>query len=60
MKLNRIITLCAMAAALALGAGSALAQDNGGNRNGGGQRRNGQAAAASAAATLTRPKCSSA
>ncbi|MDR3377825.1 MAG: hypothetical protein P4M10_04015, partial [Verrucomicrobiae bacterium] len=42
MKLNRIITLCAMAAALAL-SGNALAQDNGnggpGNDNGGGQQR---------------------
>jgi len=34
MKLNRIITLCAMTAALALSTGSLLAQDNG---NGGGQ-----------------------
>ncbi len=34
MKLNRMITLCAMAATLALGTGSLLAQDNG---NGGGQ-----------------------
>ncbi len=43
MKLNRIITLCAMAATLAIGTGSLLAQDNGnGNDNGGpggGQRR---------------------
>src|SRR5271168_974954 len=36
MKLNRIITLCAMAAALALGTGSLLAQDNGGGGQGGG------------------------
>jgi len=42
MKLNRIITLCAVAAALALTVGSAVAQDNGGNDNGGGQRRNRQ------------------
>jgi hypothetical protein len=35
MKLNRMITLCAMAGALALGTGSLLAQDNGGG--GGGQ-----------------------
>jgi len=44
MKLNRILTLCAVAAALALSAGSLLAQDNGngnGNDNGG-QRRNRQ------------------
>lgn len=34
MKLNRIITLCAMTATLALSTGSLLAQDNG---NGGGQ-----------------------
>src|ERR1700677_432555 len=46
MKLNRIITLCAMAATLTLGAGSLLAQDNGngggggnGGDNGGGFRR---------------------
>ena len=45
MKLNRIITLCAVAAALALSVGSVFAQDNGngnGNDNGGGQRRNRQ------------------
>ena len=30
MKLNRIITLCAMAATLAISATSLLAQDNGG------------------------------
>ncbi|HEV2691785.1 MAG TPA: hypothetical protein VG347_02705 [Verrucomicrobiae bacterium] len=48
MKLNRIITLCAMTAALALSVGSAFAQDNGGDnnanggQNGGGQRRNRQ------------------
>ncbi len=36
MKLNRIITLCAMTAALALSTGSLLAQDNGGGGNGGG------------------------
>ncbi|MGA2246169.1 MAG: hypothetical protein ABSH48_14325 [Verrucomicrobiota bacterium] len=42
MKLNRILTLCAVAAALALGTGGLLAQDNGNNNdNGGGQRRNG-------------------
>ena len=35
MKLNHIITLCAMTAALALGSTSLLAQDNGGNGNGG-------------------------
>ena len=47
MKLNRIITLCAMTAALALSVGAAFAQDNGGNNAGnqqgqGGQRRNRQ------------------
>lgn len=36
MKLNRILTLCAMTLALAVGAGSALAQDNGGGPGGGG------------------------
>ena len=39
MKLNRIITLCAMAATLGISSNSLLAQDNGGG-NGGGQRRN--------------------
>ena len=52
MKLNRIITLCAVAATLAISASSLLAQDTGnnnGNNNGGqggnngGQRRNRQA-----------------
>ena len=49
MKLNRIITLCAMAATLALSVGDIFAQDNGGgpppgggNDQGGGQRRNRQ------------------
>lgn len=43
MKLNRIITLCAMTAALALSVGAAFAQDNGGDQQGqGGQRRNRQ------------------
>jgi hypothetical protein len=48
MKLNRILTLCAMAAALTLSAGSLFAQDNGngnggqGDQGGGGQRRNRQ------------------
>jgi hypothetical protein len=38
MKLNRIITLCAVAATLAFSVSSLLAQDNGGNGgNGGGQ-----------------------
>jgi Spy/CpxP family protein refolding chaperone len=37
MKLTRMITLCAMAATLALGTGSLLAQDNGGGGGGGGQ-----------------------
>jgi hypothetical protein len=41
MKLNRMITLCAMTAALALSVGDLLAQDNGGDNNGG-QRRNRQ------------------
>lgn len=41
MKLNRMLTMCAMTAALLLSTGSLLAQnDNGGNNNGGGQ--NGQ------------------
>ncbi len=47
MKLNRMITLCAMTAALALSVGDVFAQDNGGDNNGGqpngGQRRNRQA-----------------
>jgi hypothetical protein len=38
MKLNRIITLCAVAATLACSASSLFAQDNGGDQ-GGGQRR---------------------
>lgn len=49
MKLNRIITLCAMAAALSLSVSSLFAQDNGANNNGAqdnggqaGQRRNRQ------------------
>jgi hypothetical protein len=44
MKLNRIITLCAVAAALALSIGSTSAQDNGNDNGGqgGGQRRNRQ------------------
>ena len=37
MKLNHIITLCAMTAALALGSTSLQAQDNGGGGGGGGQ-----------------------
>ena len=42
MKLNRIITLCAMAATLALSIGSTFAQDNGnGGGNGGGRNRQG-------------------
>jgi hypothetical protein len=36
MKLNRIITMCAVAAALALGIGDAFAQNNGGSNGGGG------------------------
>jgi len=39
MKLNRIITLCAVTAALAWSVSSAFAQDNGGD-NGGAGRRN--------------------
>lgn len=44
MKLNRIITLCAIATTLAFSVGSLFAQDNGNNNNGGqgGQRRNRQ------------------
>ena len=49
MKLNRIFTMCAVAAALIFTAGSAFAQDGNGNGNGngnggdnGGQRRNRQ------------------
>jgi hypothetical protein len=44
MKLNRIITLCAIAGALALSVGDIFAQDNGGGQGGqgGGQRRNRQ------------------
>lgn len=39
MKLNRILTVCAMAATMVLGAGSVFAQqDNGGNNDGGGRR----------------------
>jgi hypothetical protein len=41
MKLNRIITLCAVAATLAMGASSVFAQDNG-NDNGNGNGNNGQ------------------
>jgi hypothetical protein len=40
MKLNRIITMCAMAATLAIGTTSLLAQDNGGGPGGGGWRGN--------------------
>ena len=40
MKLNRIITLCAVAAALTLSAGTVFAQDNGNGNDNGGQRRN--------------------
>src|ERR1035437_1919834 len=40
MKLNRMITMCAMTAALLFSAGSLLAQNNnGGTNNGGGQNR---------------------
>lgn len=46
MKMNRIITLCAVTAALAFSVASTFAQDNGGNGAGqsgqGGQRRNRQ------------------
>jgi hypothetical protein len=41
MKLNRIITLGAMAATLAIGTTSLLAQDNGNGGNGGGRRGGG-------------------
>ena len=43
MKLNRIITLCAIATTLALSVGDVLAQQDNGNandNNNGGQRRN--------------------
>ncbi len=39
MKLNRIITMCAVAATLAVSASSLLAQDNNNNGDQGGQRR---------------------
>ena len=42
MKLNRIITLCAIATTLAMSAGTLFAQDTGNNDNNGGQRRNRQ------------------
>ncbi len=42
MKLNRIITLCAVTAALVCTVGSAFAQDNGGQGGQNGQRRNRQ------------------
>jgi hypothetical protein len=42
MKLNRIFTLCAVAATLAIGATNLLAQDNTNGDQGGGQRRNRQ------------------
>jgi len=46
MKLNRIITLCAIATTLAFSVGTLFAQDNGNDNNnggqGGGQRRNRQ------------------
>lgn len=42
MKLNRIITLCAMAAALSLSVSDLFAQDNGGNNTGGAQGGQGQ------------------
>ena len=41
MKLNRIITLCAVAAALTVSVSSALAQDNGGGNPGGDQQGQG-------------------
>ncbi len=41
MKLNRIITLCAVAATLALSVGSVLAQDNNGGDQGGQRRQRG-------------------
>jgi hypothetical protein len=40
MKLNRIISMCAVAAALAFSAGTVFAQDNGNGNDNGGQRRN--------------------
>jgi len=39
MKLNRIITMCAVAATLVLSLGSTFAQDNNGGNENGGQRR---------------------
>jgi hypothetical protein len=39
MKLNRILTLCVVAASLAISASSLVAQDNGGGNDNGGQRR---------------------
>jgi hypothetical protein len=39
MKMNRMITLCAMTAALALSVGNIFAQDNGNGGGGGGGRR---------------------
>lgn len=42
MKLNRIITLCAMTAALAISTTSLLAQDNGGDQGGPGGNQGGQ------------------
>jgi hypothetical protein len=41
MKLNRIITLCAVAATLTISATSLLAQDNGGNQGGQGNNQGG-------------------
>jgi len=41
MKLNRIITMCAVAVALALSIGDAFAQNNNGGGNGGGRRNRG-------------------
>jgi hypothetical protein len=41
MKLNRIITLCAMAAAMTLSTGNLFAQDNGGGNGGGIQQGGG-------------------
>ncbi len=41
MKMNRIITLCAVAATLAVSASTLMAQDNGGDQGGNGRRMRG-------------------
>ena len=49
MKMNQLLAICGIAAALFLGAGNVSAQND-----------NGGAAAVAAAATSTRPRCSNA